>query len=99
MISIDMLCVCMSLALQGKTNYLFGFQENMFILPILCALKGQGHEVLENVSEGCSSLLKTSSMRLSLVLLLFFSLPEMSIKSKERERQRYIVTSAAATNS
>jgi hypothetical protein len=59
------------LALQGKTNYLFGFQENMFILLILCALKGQGHEILENAPESCPSLLKTSPMCVFLVLLLF----------------------------
>jgi hypothetical protein len=66
MISTDMLCVCVChWHCREKTNYLFGFQENMFILLILCALKGQGHEFPENVSEGCPSL--------SLVLLLFSS--------------------------
>jgi hypothetical protein len=83
----------MSLALQGKTNYLFGFQENMFILLILCALKGQGHEFPENVTEGCPPLLKTSLMWLSLKFCFFFLASRGGHKIEgERKSQHYIVT-------
>jgi hypothetical protein len=83
------MCVCMSLALQGKTNYLFGFQENMFILLILCALKGQGHEVLEIVSEGCTLCLKHHLQNVSIVSFCFFFLATRGghIQYQEREIQ------------